>query len=45
MLVFYIVTPCGLLGRYQRFGKKYCLYLQGITTQKTNNDTFRAVGT
>jgi hypothetical protein len=24
MLVFWIVTPCGLVGRYQRFGGIYC---------------------
>jgi hypothetical protein len=28
MLVFWVVTPCGLVGRYQRFGGTYCLYLQ-----------------
>jgi hypothetical protein len=28
MLVFWIVTPCGLVGRYQRFGGTYCLHLQ-----------------
>jgi hypothetical protein len=28
MLVFWIVTPCGLIGRYQRFGETYCLHLQ-----------------
>jgi hypothetical protein len=28
MLVFWVVTPCGLVGRYQRFGRTYCLNLQ-----------------
>jgi hypothetical protein len=29
MLVFWVVTPCELLGRYQRFGGTYCLHHQG----------------
>jgi hypothetical protein len=29
MLVFWAVTLCGLVGRYQRFGGTYCLRLQG----------------
>jgi hypothetical protein len=29
MLVFWVATPCGLVGGYQRFGGTYCLYLQG----------------
>jgi hypothetical protein len=29
MLIFWIVTLCGLLGRYQCFGGTYCLHLQG----------------
>jgi hypothetical protein len=29
MLFFWIVTPCTLVGRYQRFGETYCLHLQG----------------
>jgi hypothetical protein len=29
VLVFWVVTPCGLLSRYQRFGGTYCLHLQG----------------
>jgi hypothetical protein len=23
-----VLTPCGLVGRYQRFGGTYCLHLQ-----------------
>jgi hypothetical protein len=30
MLVFWVVTPCGLVGRYQRFRGTYCLLLQGF---------------
>jgi hypothetical protein len=29
MLSFWVVTPCGRVGRYQRFGGTYCLYFQG----------------
>jgi hypothetical protein len=28
MLVFWVVTPCGLVGRYHRFRGTYCLSLQ-----------------
>jgi hypothetical protein len=28
MLIFWVVTPCGLEGRYQRLGGTYCLHLQ-----------------
>jgi hypothetical protein len=28
MLVFWVVTPCGLVGRYQCFGGTYCLNFQ-----------------
>jgi hypothetical protein len=33
MLVFWIVTPCGLVGRYQRFGlfMTYPLYMYGFS--------------
>jgi hypothetical protein len=27
MLFFWVVTPCGLLGRYKRLGRAYCLHL------------------
>jgi hypothetical protein len=30
MLVFWVVTPCGLVGRYRRFGETYCLHLQAL---------------
>jgi hypothetical protein len=29
MLLFWVVTPYGLVGRYQCFGGTYCLHLQG----------------
>jgi hypothetical protein len=28
ILVLWVVTPCGLVGRHQRFGEIYCLHLQ-----------------
>jgi hypothetical protein len=43
MIVFWIVTPCRLIGRHRRFGGIYCLHLQvwylpktphGFTNQK-----------
>jgi hypothetical protein len=27
---FWVATPCGLVGRYQRFGGAYCLLLQDL---------------
>jgi hypothetical protein len=30
---FWAVTPCRLVGRYQRFGETYCLLLQGWNQQ------------
>jgi hypothetical protein len=29
MLVFWVVTPCGIVVKYQRFGGTYCPHLQG----------------
>jgi hypothetical protein len=29
MFVFWVVTPCGLVGRYHRFGETYHFHLQG----------------
>jgi hypothetical protein len=51
MLVFWVLTSCGIVGRYQRFGGAYSLRLQGrrtahspygVTTQKTNVDKMEA---
>jgi hypothetical protein len=30
MLVFWLVTPCELVGRYHCFGGAYCLHLQVV---------------
>jgi hypothetical protein len=30
VLVFWVATLCGLVGRYQRFGGAYCLHLQNL---------------
>jgi hypothetical protein len=46
MLVFWVVTPCGLVGRYQRIGGTYCLHLQPcVRIEKTNIVIFNAVRT
>jgi hypothetical protein len=29
MVVFWVVTPCGLVGGYQHFGGTYSLHLRG----------------
>jgi hypothetical protein len=29
MLLFWVVSPCRLVSRYQHFEETYCLYLQG----------------
>jgi hypothetical protein len=29
--IFWVATPCGLVGRHQRFGGIYCLCLQGYS--------------
>jgi hypothetical protein len=29
ILVFWVVSPCGLVGRFQHFGETYCLHLDG----------------
>jgi hypothetical protein len=36
MLVFWVVTPCGLVGRYQRVGGTYCLHFQPFTIDLTS---------
>jgi hypothetical protein len=39
MFFFWVLAPCRLVGRCQRFGETYCLHLQGLSgitkTQKT----------
>jgi hypothetical protein len=35
MLVFWVVTPCGFVGRYKRFGGIYCIHLQGLRPTST----------
>jgi hypothetical protein len=48
LLFFSVVTACGLVGRYQRFGETYSLFLQGlptsphaVTTQRNNKDDLK----
>jgi hypothetical protein len=45
VLVFWVVTLCGLVGRYHNFRGTYCFHLQGITTQKTSINIFTTVKT
>jgi hypothetical protein len=54
MLVFWVVTPCGLIGRHQSFGRNedgsgmFLLNVgiyHAVTTHKTNIDIFTAVRT
>jgi hypothetical protein len=35
MPVFWAVTPCGLVDRYQRLRGTYCLHLQGFRSEET----------
>jgi hypothetical protein len=30
MLIFWVLTLCGIVGKYQRFGGTYYLHLQGF---------------
>jgi hypothetical protein len=43
-MVLWGMSPCRLVGRYQRFGGTYCLHVptiqHGATTRKTNIDIF-----
>jgi hypothetical protein len=44
MLVYWVVTPCGLVGRYKRFGGTYCFHLlDAVSTQKTTIDNIWTV--
>jgi hypothetical protein len=31
MLVLWIITPCGFVGRYQLLGRIYCLHFQPLS--------------
>jgi len=35
VVVLWVLTPCGVVGGYQRFGELCCLHPQDVTTQKT----------
>lgn len=45
MFFVWVVTPGGLRGRSTFLAETYCLHLQGVTTQKTNTDTFTVMTT
>jgi hypothetical protein len=40
-LAFWVVTPCGLVGRYQRFGGTYCRHHQDEVLVSTCKSTWR----
>jgi hypothetical protein len=40
-IVFWVVTPCGLAGAYQRFGGTYCLHLQPF---EASNNLLKLLG-
>jgi hypothetical protein len=42
MLFFWVVTPCGLVGRYQLFEEICCLHLE-TSTQNNNNDKIKPI--
>jgi hypothetical protein len=44
MLVFWVVTPCRPVGRYQRFGGTYCLHLQRPTSTFQTDTYFYVLG-
>jgi hypothetical protein len=44
-LVSWVVTPCGIVGRYQLFGETYCLHLQGGRMFLRNADIYVQVHT
>jgi hypothetical protein len=41
---FWIATPCGLVGRYQRFGETYCFRLLCVLPLTISLISFRVVG-
>jgi hypothetical protein len=45
VVVFWLVTLCGLVKGFQRFGGTYCLHLHGVRTQKITVDILPAVRT
>jgi hypothetical protein len=44
MLVFWVITPFGLVVRYQRFGGTHCLHLQGLSSEDGGGMFLRNVG-
>jgi hypothetical protein len=39
LLFFWVVTPCRLVGRYQRLGETYCFHFQSSTFSPEDGDT------
>jgi hypothetical protein len=42
MFVFWVVTPCGRVGRYRRFGGTYCLKMETVCSSQTLVSTFKS---
>jgi hypothetical protein len=38
---FWVMTPCGLVGRYQDFGEIYCLHPQGYLRRQNPGEQQR----
>jgi hypothetical protein len=45
MLVLWVVTSCGLVGRYRRFGRTCCLHFQGWSHRIDNNRPYVTTNT
>jgi hypothetical protein len=46
MMLFWVLAPCRLVGRCQRFGETYCFHLQswrGAKTQKNSHNNFASL--
>jgi hypothetical protein len=33
-MLFWVLAPCGFVGRWQRFGETSCLHLQGLSNRE-----------
>jgi hypothetical protein len=43
MMMFWVLAPCRLVGRCQRFGETYCLHLQGQIFRPEDGDDINLV--
>jgi hypothetical protein len=44
MMLFWVLAPCGLVGRRQLFGETYCLHLQDFSPEDGDSMFIRNVG-